>query len=223
MIRATILFAATLLPAVGIAAPCDWSNPGANPFRGNVADAIEHYTDIPAGTRAALRAKIRAGHADEVVAIRRDSIDGFEPDITAMHFGRGKICEMVTRAGWSVGRIEMASAYCVDGECVIVPHVCNNLSRVRRVVASAGRSVAVVTGSFQAQPLPQQVAWKTPEPLPPARVDTYSPIAPPLMQWAPSHEPAITGPIPAIPEPETWAMILTGIGIIFWWKSLRKA
>lgn len=154
-------------PAPAPQAACDWNAPGHNPFMGDVAAAVDAYQDIPAATRARLRQRMAERAYDEVVRIRRDSIEGrraYRSDIRDMHFGSGQRCATVDRSRWTAQAEERGLVYCEDGHCVLVPTVCRNVSRIRladvagvrgeRAVAAAGESAT--SASFaEAAALPQ--------------------------------------------------------------------
>ncbi|GGY02749.1 PEP-CTERM sorting domain-containing protein [Massilia dura] len=130
----------TLLASAAVATAmlshCSWNQPGRNPYRGSVTEAVSRYVDIPAPVRTQLIARIESGRADDTVAIMRDSIAGkydYSPRITGMHFGQRTVCETVTRNGWSAAAREPATVYCVGEQCLIVPKICGNISRVQRV------------------------------------------------------------------------------------------
>ena len=113
---------------------CSWDKPGVNPYQGNVVAALENYRDMTNDTRAALKAKMVHQKYDDVVIIRRDTIKGkdeYYPDITDMHFGKNKVCKTVTRAKWTTTAEQRALVYCAKDECIIVPLICRNVSRVR--------------------------------------------------------------------------------------------
>src|SRR5438105_1689564 len=55
---------------------CSWDRPGINPFMGDVVAAVDRYGDIPADVRARLKARMAKRQYDDLVSIRRDSIDG---------------------------------------------------------------------------------------------------------------------------------------------------
>lgn len=123
-------------------AACDWNAPGHNPFMGDVVAAVDAYQDIPAATRARLRQRMAARAYDEVVRIRRDSIEGrrsYRSDIRDMHFGSGQRCATVDRSRWTAQAEERGLVYCEDGHCVLVPTVCRNVSRIRLADGAAGQ------------------------------------------------------------------------------------
>ncbi len=120
---------------------CDWSRPGARDYQGEVPAAVDSYTDIPAATRARLKARMAARQYDELVTITRDAILGaaiYSPVIWDMHW-RGGLCRgTASRAGWRPADTERGLVYCEDGHCILVPTVCRNVSRVKRLTP-AGR------------------------------------------------------------------------------------
>lgn len=124
----------------GAAAPatanrCSWDSPGTNPYGGELAAAVDRYTDIPEPTRAALKARMASQRYDDVAVIGRDHISGtasYGPELRDMHFGNGRLCRTVTRQRWAAGAEERGLVYCEAGHCLIVPTVCRNVSRVTR-------------------------------------------------------------------------------------------
>lgn len=124
---------------------CSWDRPGANPFMGDVVAAVDRYTDIPEPVRAKLKARMEKRQYDEIAAIRRDSVTGkrkYAPEIRDMHFGQGQVCRTVTRTKWADDTVERGLVYCESSHCIIVPTVCRNVSRIKRLggerVAAAG-------------------------------------------------------------------------------------
>ena len=126
---------------------CSWDSPGTNPYRGELSAAVDHYTDIPAATRAALKARIDQQRYDDIAVIGRSHITGgwrYSPEIRDMHFGNGRLCRKVTRQRWSAQAEERGLVYCEGVHCIIVPTVCRNVSRVTRheLVSLLGGSAA---------------------------------------------------------------------------------
>ncbi len=108
---------------------------------GDVVAAVDAYQDIPAATRARLQQRMASRAYDEVVRIRRDSIDGrraYRSEIRDMHFGSGQRCATVDRSGWSAAAEERGLVYCEAGHCILVPTVCRNVSRIRVAEGMAG-------------------------------------------------------------------------------------
>ena len=134
------------LPAVTLDS-CSWNRPGVNPFMGDVVAAVDRYTDIPAEVRARLKGRMARRQYDDIVAIRRDSIDGragnqYGSTIRDMHFGTRQLCRSVTRAAWTAGMQERGLVYCEGGQCILVPTVCRNVSRISRKAVDAEHAEA---------------------------------------------------------------------------------
>lgn len=120
---------------------CSWDNPGHNPFMGDVVGAVDRYTDIPADVRARLKKRMAARQYDDIVSIKRDSITGkhsYPSAIRDMHFGWNSVCNTVTRDKWSPAMEERGLVYCEGDQCILVPTVCRNVSRIDRPAATAG-------------------------------------------------------------------------------------
>lgn len=131
-----VLLVLGMLPAVA-AASCDWSRPGAAPYRSasdwTAATAVESYTDIPAAARADLVARVRGQREDALLLIGRDGLhspQGAATGLRDMHWRDGLCRGAVSRAGWAPGHVEKALVYCSGPHCVAVPAVCGNVSRV---------------------------------------------------------------------------------------------
>ena len=143
---AAMAMGAAIAHSVAAAAPagpaaCSWDRPGHDSFMGDVPAAVDRYTDIAPAVRERLKSRMRAHEYDDVVEISRDRIVGradYEPGIRGMHFGEGRVCGTVSRAGWSEGQRERALVYCEGSACVMVPTVCRNVSRIERVPGSGG-------------------------------------------------------------------------------------
>lgn len=123
---------------------CSWDRPGANPFMGDVVAAVDHYADIPAAVREKLKARMKARSYDDIAVIERDAIKGkddYAPEIRDMHFGPGAVCRTVTRTKWTPKTQERGLVYCEDGQCILVPTVCRNVSRVNRLQKPDRKSV----------------------------------------------------------------------------------
>ena len=147
-------------------AACDWNAPGHNPFMGDVVAAVDAYRDIPAATRARLRQRMAERAYDEVVRIRRDSIEGrrtYRSDIRDMHFGSGQRCATVDRSRWTAQAEERGLVYCEDGHCVLVPTVCRNVSRIRLADGAAGQGGGA-SAAAGAGAMPDQQAAGGPAP-----------------------------------------------------------
>jgi PEP-CTERM motif len=122
---------------------CNWNRPGVDPFTGDVVAAVDRYTDIPSEVRGRLKARMAKREYDDMVTIRRDAIAGrkgyeYAPAIRDMHFGAGKVCRTVNRKAWSSKTVERGLVYCDSGQCILVPTVCRNVSRIARRGVSDG-------------------------------------------------------------------------------------
>jgi len=118
---------------------CSWDRPGHDPFMGDVVAAVDHFSDIAPEVRARLKARVARRDYDDMVSIRRDSITGrarYGSTIHDMHFGDGRVCHGVTRASWSPTMQERGLVYCDSGQCILVPTVCRNISRITRAEVS---------------------------------------------------------------------------------------
>ena len=140
------MLATIALAASGAALPqCSWDRPGVNPFMGDVVAAVDRYQDILPATRAKLKARMEKRQYDEIVTITRDAIRGkaqYDSQIRDMHFGAGSLCGTVTRARWTDQTQERGLVYCEDGQCILVPTVCRNVSRITRSRPAASAPAA---------------------------------------------------------------------------------
>ncbi|MGK5046378.1 MHFG family PEP-CTERM protein [Janthinobacterium sp. GB4P2] len=264
-------------PRAAVLEHCSWNRPGADPFMGDVVAAVDRYPDIAPQVREELKARMRARQYDEIVVISRDAIRGkgnYQARISDMHFGPGRVCRNVTRSGWSEQMQERGLVYCVQGQCILVPTICRNVSRITQAPASAppaaggaapggGAPVAAVPaapeaagvplidnpdalrgGSFTGGAMPAEVASIPFLPFdyvrtvggitPPAGMggggggggggrppDQGSSIIVPPTVILPTLPPTGPNVLPAVPEPQTWAMLLAGLALIVY-AALRR-
>lgn len=241
------LLATLALAASGVTVPvCSWDHPGVNPFMGDVVAAVDRYTDIPAATRAKLKARMERRDYDEVVLIERERITGkaeYASDITGMHFGQSGICNTVSRKKWSDQMQERGLVYCEDGQCILVPTICRNVSRIRRT-GEAPLVIAPAAGAPPAEGGDQPLAFEPPgagpaAPAPPGSFSNPTPLTAVPLAFVPSITPPIGGgpttappnvpplspppilppgnpntPTPAVPEPSTWLTMLAGLAAV---------
>ncbi|NGZ85012.1 MHFG family PEP-CTERM protein [Duganella aceris] len=244
----TILLAITL--AAAIQPTCSWDRPGQNPYTGGAAAAIDHYTDIPATVRGTLKRRMAEGQSDDQVNITRDGISGknqYGAQIRDMHFGKNSVCGTVTRSKWAADRVEPAAVYCVGAHCVLVPKICGNVSRITRnapAVAAAkqaadgaaadGNQHVIPDGiqqfddtglvdaplreqSIELEPLEQAARDRTRRVL-----GGLNPPAEPNGGFGPGPRDQPGQPVAApVPEPETWTMLLGGLGLVGWFARRR--
>lgn len=122
---------------------CSWDNPGSNPYTNPTESAIDHYMDIAPAIRAKLKQRIKRHQYDDLVTITRDQIEGthsYQPQITDMHFGgktKPQICMTTTRTKWPTTRKEIGLVYCEGQTCILIPTICNNVSRITRLPESS--------------------------------------------------------------------------------------
>lgn len=238
---------------------CSWDHPGVNPFMGDVVAAVDRYRDIPPAVRERLKARMARREYDDLVSIRRDRIDGrggydYGSTIREMHFGTHQLCRSVTRSSWSPTMEERGLVYCEGGQCILVPTVCRNVSRITRrgvgdEVAEAPPLLALAPPG--AQPGVGDAA--VPAELPP--IDWFGPTGagmpgdPALSEAggfggdgdsaagailaggvAPmfaiggvvSPGAVLTGVPAAVPEPQTWALVLCGLAALLLARRVRR-
>ena len=230
---------------------CSWDKPGVNPFMGDVVAAVDRYKDIPAATRDKLKARMQARQYDEIVDIHRDTIVGrydYGSDIRDMHFGAGSICKTVTRDKWNEQMLERGLVYCEDGQCILVPTVCRNVSRISRgklKPAAAGAPTAKAEdGPLMFEPpaagAPDAGAGDPGSFARTAGLPTASSGDSLITTPTPSTGgggsgggvgpgPSVGGPgviippVTGVPEPQTWLMFLAGLGALAFAVKRRRA
>ena len=232
------LLASALAASLVLSATCSWNRPGVDPYRGDAAGALSHYTEIPLAERRLLLRKIAAATPDDNVRIGRDSIAGareYDPVIRDMHFGRRRLCGTVDRSGWQAARSEPAAVYCAGEHCILVPRICGNVSRVSRRPAPApprprpARVEVIEVPRPPWQPASHPLDWalgielglqdSTPpdddeddDDPPPRPIALPDPGGPSPWAWNPGT------PVQAVPEASTWAMLVAGIGVLAGWR-----
>jgi hypothetical protein len=115
---------------------CAWGEPGRNPYRGSIEQALA-AARLPAYVARQLAAQIRARQAIDRVAIRNEGIIGtrtqrlFDPQRVALTFGES-IC-VGSRVHFQPGHVEWADLYEASDAAghrwsVMLPDVCGNIS-----------------------------------------------------------------------------------------------
>lgn len=241
LVTATSCFGYTTSPS------CSWDKPGANRYTGDTLAALDAYSDMSETTKASLRAKMAAHKYDDVVIITRDAIVGegnYLPGIYGMHFGSaGRVCATVSRQKWKPESAERGLVYCADGQCILVPAVCGNVSRIdkrqpREEIGAGGAAPNDYPGSFgdvsSAGPsslptfrlteAPSPSTVETPAPMPPMTWPVINEPFPvwhqPLPHWTPVPPPHIP-PVSPVPEPAEWLLMAIG-GLIIIVYSKQK-
>ncbi|HJV03169.1 MAG TPA: MHFG family PEP-CTERM protein [Burkholderiaceae bacterium] len=242
----SIALAVTLAALSTVQPSCSWDRPGVNPYTGNANAAIDRYTDLPPSVRAELKKRIASKQPDDMVSITRDAITSdtngaYDPAIRDMHFGAASVCHSVTRNKWAKTRVEPAAVYCADNHCILVPKICGNISRITRpaapvahntedgaggrapILVAAAAPVVVVPAEAPAMvQSPREVQFTPPVPIvaPPSFVNSAPPFE--VQVGLPPTPP--TPPVPPpVPEPDTWAMLLAGVGLLGWLAKRRAA
>ena len=216
------------LAAVVSISTCSWDRPGANRFTGDVAAAVQSYTDIPKDVRDRLQKRLDSKKYDEVVEITRDAIRGRHEyeDLREMHFGSNRLCRTITRDKWKPEAKERGLVYCEAEHCVIVPTVCGNLSRITRRTSEApketggagesagGAGIPVILQPIEIAPVPSPsfVDLAEPKPavpfLPTSRYEVLPMI---FVPYVGTSIVLIHTPLPAVPEPSTWISTILGL------------
>ena len=208
---------------------CAWGNPGRNPYKGTVAQALRGAR-LPDEVVGLLQDKIRDGKATDRLEISNDRIRAvqadvsFEPRAIKMTFGN-TLC-LNTRVNFNPGHIERADLYEVaDAKgvtySVMVPYVCGNVSvlgaraeREDEVAAEAPAETAVLGASAE-RPAPAPVRKQTPPGVQGVqnivRVGERN-----VVVGGPNLPLAVTAASQAalIPEPDTLASMLGGLALI---------
>ena len=229
------LIATLALAASGLALPhCSWDRPGVNPFMGDVVQAVDDYKDIPESTRLKLKKRMSERQYEDMVTIRRDSIEGkseYGAEIRDMHYGAsGNVCRTVTRKKWTTEHAERGLVYCEDNHCVVVPTVCRNVSRIKRlplkpVAALPAQADNIIAARSEVEDGPLLIdppAAGVIDNLPSER-NSFAQVAQlPTDSGGTSFTPTPTGTTPQIPagsvtpvpEPQVWLMFLAGLAAL---------
>jgi hypothetical protein len=124
---------AALGTTVAHAAPCDWSKPGAAPYRGQSVETALAAYDMPEHARAEIAGKVKTMLEDGIALITRDKITSPQGSVWGlrdMHWSGGMCTGPVSRQGWAADRVEAALIYCSGPHCIAIPVVCGNVSRI---------------------------------------------------------------------------------------------
>jgi hypothetical protein len=196
------------LAANATLASCSWDRPGKNPYMGELPAALDRYTDLPSDVRTKLKDRIAKQQYDDVVDIKRDAIISTQGKFTYisqirdMHFGdKGRVCATVTRKRWKASTTERGYVYCESGQCVMVPTVCRNVSRVMQ-----NKSPAVAADKAVAPAVPVAAADPSSSGPTAAKATPDVPAAAPTLASAglgPAFADVSQGPVFAFPSGPT--------------------
>ena len=224
------LIATLALAASGLTLPhCSWDRPGVNPFMGDVVLAVDDYKDIPESTRLKLKKRMADRQYEDMVTIKRDSIEGksdYGAEIRDMHYGAsGNVCRTVTRKKWTSEHAERGLVYCEDNHCIVVPTVCRNVSRIKRlppkpVAALPIQAENIIAARSEVDEPPLLIdppAAGVVDSLPSDR-NSFAQVANlPTDSGSsnftpPGGSPQIpAGSVTPVPEPQVWLMFLAGL------------
>jgi hypothetical protein len=208
---------------------CAWGNPGRNPYKGTVEQALRRAR-LPDEVVAQMKDKIAAGLASDRLEITNETIrtvhenGHFEPRAIKMTFGK-TLC-VNTRVNFEPGRVERADLYEATDKAgrsysVMVPYVCGNVSvlgaRAERMAPPATPTTLAASGVPGAA----------------------NGVAPAPSQFAQGGMPGAGGAGGAstlaaggggggvggasVPEPETWSMMLAGVGLVAWFGRRSRS
>ena len=182
---------------------CAWGEPGRNPYKGTVRQALK-AARLPPDVVTLLERKIENRQLSDRLEIRNDKIRGVHSGTTfdsrAIKMTYGKTLCLNSRVNFIAGHVERADLYEVSDArgatySVMVPYVCGNVS----VLVPHGKSDSAAGGGVRGnvggrtrggQGVLQPLVWGTRE-MPPPRGNS-------------------------IPEPETWALMLGGLALLGW-------
>lgn len=240
------LLLATAL-AAAIQPSCSWDHPGRNPYTGSPAAAIDRYTDIPASVRSTLKRRLADRQPDDTVSITRDHIAGksqYDTTIRDMHFGAASVCGTVTRTKWDELRAEPAAVYCEGEHCILVPKICGNVSRITRLAPAVAQAkppkkpqefsdISLVDADA---PDLDDVTSRLARTMSDLGLDDFVPEGATLAdadqrardmahRFGPGGAGAdgIDSVAAPVPEAETWAMLLSGLGMMGWLARRRAS
>lgn len=198
---------------------CAWGNPGSNPYRGSVEQALEGAR-LPPEVVAQIAKMVRAGEVTDRLEITTASIRTvrqyreYDPSSVAMTFGK-TLC-VNTRVNFRPGHVERADLYEVADASgatysVMVPYVCGNVSVLsdRAEHPDAVAAVPVMVAGPDGTP----VLRKASAPLPALVAGVGG------SSKTPSGATQREG---QVPEPGTLANLLGGAALLAWFLRRRR-
>jgi len=214
---------------------CSWNKPGANPYIGDLREAVLNQKDIPVEILHRLAHRVDRKEYDEIVSIRRDSITSdstnqkgvhkYSPHIWNMNFGsRGRVCTTVDRSKWNADSQEKAMVFCEGQYCILLPEVCRNISRVTRLSEELTNAHTIFP-AIEEQGLPSFEAMAALDAVPhaPPGEDPGQAFSSVAVVSLTDHTSFFGGenttppgvPVSPVPEPSTWAMMIAGLGVLY--------
>lgn len=153
------------LQPIGYVENCVWSNPGADPWRGDDLTAIMR-AGIPEAYARQIVARIRAGDRTGTISFSRQTIVSNAGLVFAPRFSMtfaNSLCRN-SRVGFGAGRVEQGDLYSVGGYHVAIPYVCGNVTRVYpSMVAAMPLTAPMVSESASPAPMLPEVTPAPPE------------------------------------------------------------
>jgi hypothetical protein len=176
----------------------------------------------------------------------------YDAAIRDMHFGKSSVCQSVTRSKWTENRVEPAAVYCVDQHCILVPRICGNVSRISRAAektaavppAAQARkaprefaNMGLVDAPEKEEPSDEMLLDEMQQKLAARRL--LNGLSHEISEEALDEAAGLSdlGAMPGglgggidhtggaaapVPEADTWAMLLAGLGLIGWQARRRK-
>ncbi|MDT7834059.1 PEP-CTERM sorting domain-containing protein [Aquabacterium sp. OR-4] len=198
-------------PALSYRQHCVWGQPGRNPYRGTVVQALQSAR-LPDEVVRQVAAQVAAGTPTDRLEIRREGIRAlgsgrrFDPRRVALTFGQ-TLC-VNARVNFAAGHMEPAALYeAADAGgrvyAVMVPEVCGNVSVLSQQGERAPRLLAV------AEPAPPGPMRRLPAALEDGGGEG-------LFAFADDR------PAQSVPEPGTLACVLLGLALIGWFSRARR-
>jgi hypothetical protein len=194
---------------------CAWGEPGRAPYKGTVRQALK-AARLPSHIVALLERKIWDRDASDRLAIRNSKIRGvysdvaFEPWGIKLTFAR-TLC-LNSRINFKPGHVEGADLYQVsdaDGTTysVMIPDVCGNVSLLGAPVATEENPRDVLPSKIE------QLRKGSTQNAPPAGgVHGGQKLGPSALQSDRN----------AVPEPETWVLVVSGVALLGCFISRRR-
>jgi hypothetical protein len=202
---------------------CAWGDPGRDPYRGTVEEALKRAKLPPEVVREIAR-KVQAGEANDRLEITNQSIRAvhdareFDSKRVAMTFGR-TLC-VNTRVNFQPGHVERADLFEASDSLgnsysVMVPYVCGNVSVLgERAERDDDEAPTIVLGADG-----QPVMKKGDRVLPAALIGTKTTTT---LRGTDGGGGGGTTRSAQVPEPGTWASLLTGLAVMGWFVRRRK-